>query len=40
LVVDLLNIENVWSAVVQRFDLVQKNLLQNIMSKELLQKEK
>ena len=39
-VLDLLNIEDMWPVVEQRFDMVQKSLLQSIMSKELLHEEK
>ena len=39
-VLDLLDIEDMWHVVEQKFDGVQKNLLSDLMSKELLKEEK
>ena len=39
-VLDLLDIEDIWPAVVTKFDTVQKNLLPDLMSKALLKDEK
>ena len=40
IVLDLLDLEDMWHAVSQRFDLVQGNLLADLMSKKLLNDEK
>lgn len=39
-VLDLLDIEDMWPVVEQKFDSVQKNLLPDLMSKVLLTEEK
>ena len=39
-VLDLLDIEDAWTAVSVKFDAVKKDLLSEIMSKELLKDEK
>ena len=39
-VLDLLDIEDAWSAVQIKFEAVGKNLLSNLMSKELMKNEK
>ena len=39
-VLDLLDIEDMWPVVQHKFDVVQKDLLSNLMSKQLLKEEK
>lgn len=39
-VIDLMDIEDMWPAVTTRFDSVQKDLLANLMSKDLLKEDK
>ena len=39
-VLDLLDIEDAWTALSVKFDVVKKDLLSEIMSKELLKDEK
>ena len=39
-VLDLLDIEDMWPVVERKFDAVQKDLLSNLMSKQLVKEEK
>ena len=39
-VLDLLDIEEAWAAIQTKFDVVKKNLLSDLMSKELMKGEK
>ncbi|XP_064382225.1 IQ motif and ankyrin repeat domain-containing protein 1-like isoform X2 [Halichondria panicea] len=39
-VIDLMDIDNIWRSVEQRFETVQKNLLAELMSKQLMKEEK
>ena len=39
-VVDLMDVEDIWRSVEQRFDSVQKNLLTELMTKQLIKEEK
>ena len=39
-VLDLLDIEDMWPVVERKFDVVQKDLLSNLMSKQLVKEEK
>ncbi len=38
--IDLMDVDEIWRSVEQRFDTVQKNLLSELMSKELMKGEK
>ncbi len=38
--IDLMDIDNIWRSVEQRFETVQKNLLAELMSKQLMKEEK
>ena len=39
-VVDLMDVEDIWCSVEQRFDSVRKNLLAELMTKQLMKEEK
>ena len=39
-VIDLMDIDDMWPAIEQRFDSVQKSLLSDLMSKDLMKGEK